>query len=157
MLGLGAGRAVGWGGAPQVAEIVLDAAWAWEGSCLIILAGGGGEMPCSPYLALPGLASSCCLVAPDPVEPNMDPPASAAPGPPLKMDPVEESIGSTIPPPKKDPATVAPPPNTLKSPFPSPALEASEDLVGEGPKLKKPILRTMSSANLKLFNKLNQT
>ena len=71
------------------------------------------------------------------------------------MDPVEESTGSTIPPPKKDPAPVAPPPNTLKSPFPSPALEASEDLVGEGPKLKKLILITMSSANLKLFNKLN--
>jgi len=139
VVGLGAGREVGWGGAPpQVTALVKG----WEGSCLIILSGGGGEMPGTPYLALPGLASSCCLVVPDPVEPNMEPPASA--GPPLKKDPVEESTGSTIPPPKKDPAPVAPPPNMLKSPSPSPILEASEDLVGEGPKLKKLILRPMS-------------
>ena len=89
---------------------------------------------------------------PDSAEPNMDPPASPVPGLPLKKDPAEESTGSTIPLPKNDGAPAAPPPNMLKSPFASPELEASEDLVGEGPKLKKLILRPMLM-DLKLFMK----
>ena len=84
----------------------------------------------------------------------MGPPASPVPGPPLKNDPAEESTGSAVPLPKKDGAPAAPPPNMLKSPFESPELEASEDLVGEGAKLKKLILRPMS-IDLKLFIQSN--
>ena len=69
-------------------------------------------------------------------------------------DPAEESTGSAVPLPKKGTAPAVPPPNMWKSPFESPELEASEDLVGEGPKLKKLILRPMS-IDLKLFIKSN--